>query len=152
MKVILLQDVENVGKKADIQEVADGYARNFLFPKNLAEPATEAAIKQLAQEKEAAAKQAEADLQATEATVAQLDGQEIEIAVKADESGKLFGALTAVKIAKAMKEKGFEVAKNQIKIKEPIKEVGDYEITIEFPHGLEAGIKVIVVEEAKESL
>lgn len=145
----MLRDVEKLGDKYDVKEVADGYARNFLFPQNFAEPATKAALKQLESKKEAAAKEAEEDLAATETMVAGLDGQEIEITAKIDENGKLFGSITAVKIAKAFKDKGFNVQKKQVKLVEPIKEVGDYDITLEFPHGLEAKIKVIVAEEIK---
>ncbi len=152
MKVILLKDIEKLGKKGEVKEVADGFARNYLFSKKLAELASEASLKRLAQEKEVMAKKAEADLQATELLVSQLDGQEIEITAKTDEGGKLYGALTPVKIAKVLKEKGFNVSKNQIKVTEPIKESGEHEIALEFPHGLEATIKIIVTEEAGEIL
>ncbi len=150
MKVILLQDVENLGIKNDIKDVADGFARNFLFPKNLAKPATEAAIKQSEQEKELMAKKAEEDLAATELVVSQLDGQEIEILAKTEENGKLYGSITAAKIAKALKDKGFDIKLKQVKLAEPIKEAGEKEVIIEFSHGLEAKIKIIVTEEAKE--
>jgi large subunit ribosomal protein L9 len=152
MQVILLQDVEKLGKKFDVKEVADGYARNFLLPNNLVKPATEEALKQLEAEKEAAAKKAESELRETEGAVAQLDGQEVEISTKVDESGKLFGSITAVKMAKILKDKGFNVSKNQIKLAESIKEVGEYDIVVEFPHRLEAKIKIIVTEEAKEDI
>ncbi len=152
MKVILLQDIEKLGKKFDVKEVADGYARNFLLPNNLVKPATEEALKQLMAEKEAAAKKAELELRETEGAVAQLDGQEVEVNTKVDESGKLFGSITVVKMAKILKDKGFNVSKNQIKLAEPIKETGEYDIVVEFPHGLEAKIKIIVVEEKKEEI
>lgn len=152
MKVILLQDVEKLGKKFDVKEVADGYARNFLLPKNLVKPATEEALKQLEAEKEAAAKKAEEELKATEEIVERLDNQEIEIIAKIDENGKLYGSLTALKIARVLKDKGFDVSKNQIKLKEPIKEVGEYDIIVEFPHGLEAKVKIIVVEEVEKEV
>lgn len=150
MKVILLQDIPKIGKKFDVKEVADGYARNFLLPKGLIKPATEEALKTLEAEKLAAAKKAEEELKMVEQTVSQLDGQEIEIFSKADESGKLFGAITPLKIAKVLKEKGFEAKKNQIKIAEPIKTIGEHEITLEMEHGLEAKIKLIVSEQLKE--
>lgn len=152
MKVILLQDVEKLGKKFDVKEVADGYARNFLLPKNLVKPATEEALKQLEAEKEAAAKKAEEELKATEEIVERLDNQEIEIIAKIDENGKLYGSLTALKIARVLKDKGFDVSKNQIKLKEPIKEVGEYDMVVEFPHGLEAKVKIIVVEEVEKEV
>lgn len=150
MKVILLKDVEKLGSKFDVKDVADGYARNFLFPNELAEPATEAALKQLEQQKEAEVKKAEADLALTESLVSQLDGQEIEISSKVDDGGKLYGSITAAKIAKTLKEKGFNVKSKQIKLAEPIKETGEFEVTLELPHGLEAMVKIIVAEEAKE--
>lgn len=152
MKVIFLQDVEKLGKKFDVKEVADGYARNFLLPKGLVKPATEEALKQLKAEKEAAAKKAEEELKATEEIVERLDNQEIEIVAKIDENGKLYGSLTALKIARVLKDKGFDVSKNQIKLKETIKEVGEYDIIVEFPHGLEAKVKIIVTEEKKEEI
>jgi len=150
MKVILLQDIPKIGKKFDVKEVADGYARNFLLPEGLIKPATEEALKILEAEKAAAAKKAEEELKEAEKTVSQLDGQEIELFAKADESGKLFGAITPLKIAKVLKEKGFEAKKSQVKIPEPIKTIGEHEITLEMEHGLEAKIKLIVSEQLKE--
>lgn len=152
MKVILLKDINKLGKKFDIKDVADGHARNFLIPKKLAKPATEAAVKAIETEKEAAEAMAVLDLKATEEIVANLDGQEIEIPAKVSEEGKLYGALTPLKISKALQGKEFKIKKSQIKIAEPIKEIGEYEVIIEFAHGLEAKIKVIVTEEAKEEL
>lgn len=152
MKVIILKDIEKLGKRFDIKEVADGYARNFLLPQGLVKPATDEALKQLEMEKAAVAQKAEEELKMTEGVVAQLDGQEIEFFTKADESGKLYGAITPLKIAKVLKEKGFEVKKNQIKISEPIKAIGDYEIILEMEHGLEAKIKLIVFEQLSEKL
>lgn len=152
MKIILLCDVEKLGKKFDVKEVADGYARNFLFPKGLAKPATEAALKTLEAEKAAAEAVAEADLKNTEALVATLDGQEIEMSAKIGDDGKLYGSITPLKICKALQEKGFDVKKSQIKSQEPIKEIGEHDVLLELPHGLEAKIKVIVTEEVKETL
>lgn len=149
MKVILLKDVPKVGKKFDIKEVADGFARNFLILKKLAKPATGAAIKALEIERAMVEAVAEMDLKQTEELVAVLDGQEIEIAVKVSNDGTLYGGLTSLKISKILQEKGFKVKKNQVKLMEPIKEIGDHEVTLEFDHGLEAKIKIIVSEEIK---
>jgi len=149
MKVILLRDVEKLGKRFDVKDVADGYARNFLLPKGLAKQATEAAIKQSEIEKKAAELAAEMDLKVAEEGVVALDGQEIEIKAKISEDGKLYGAITPVKLVKILKEKGFEIKKNQIKLSTPIKEVGEYDVALELSHGLEATIKIIVVEEEK---
>lgn len=152
MRVILLQDIEKIGKKFDVKEVADGYARNFLLPRRLAKVVDEAALKQLEEEKEKIVKKAETELKGIQELVAQLDDQEIEMKVKVDENGKLFGSITVVKIAKALKDKGFNVSKNQIKLAQPIKEIGEYDVIFNFPHGLEAKIKVIVVEEVKKQI
>ncbi len=150
MKVILMKDVPNIGKKDEVKEVADGYARNFLIPKKLAKIATSEELMRLEEKIKQKAQLAEADLQATEQMVAMLDGQEIEIKAKADKNGKLYGAINEAKIIKALKERGFKIAKKQIRLEQPIKELGDYDITIEFPHNLEANIKLAVIEEIEE--
>lgn len=153
MKVILLQDIESLGKKGDIKNVADGHARNFLFPKNLAKPATKEAIKELEKEKETETQQAEEELKKIEEIVSQMDGLEFDVLEKIDESGKLYGSINEIKIVKIIKDKGFNIKKKQIKIPQPIKETGEYPVTITFDHGLEAEIKLIVLEEKpKEEL
>lgn len=147
MKVILQQDIENLGKKYDIKSVADGYARNFLIPKGLVRPATKEALEELEKLRENLAKKAEEELKIIQEIVLRLDGLEIEIPVKIGDDGKLYGSVTSARILEKLKEKGFDVKKIQIQLKEPIKEVGEYPILINFDHGLEAEIKVIVVEE-----
>src|SRR3989338_9888826 len=150
MQVILSQDVPKVGKKNEVKEVADGYARNFLIAKGLAKPATEAALKQLELIKAELARQAEEDLKIQENVVSQIDGQEFEIISKADGTGKLYGSITPVKVAKILKDKGFDISKNNVKLEVPIKTIGEHEIDLELNHGLEAKIKLIINEEPKE--
>lgn len=147
MKVILLQDIENLGKKDDVKEVADGYARNFLLPRSLAEPATDSVLAKLEFRKKEAAQKAEEELAQYQQIVSAIDGIEIEIPAKISEEKKLYGAITATQIVKILKEKGFNVAKQQIKMDDAIKELGEYDVVLEFAHGLEAKIKIIVVEE-----
>ena len=148
MKVILLKNVEGVGKKGEIKNAADGHARNFLIPNKLAIIATDKAIKGLEDEKEAEAKRAEQELQHVEEIVSQIDGLEIEIPTKVDDAGKLYGSINDQKISQLFKERGFDIKKHQIKIPQPIKEIGEYPITIAFDHGLEAEIKLIIIDEA----
>ena len=148
MKVILLKDVENLGKKGDVKTVANGHARNFLIPKKLVQIATKEALKELEQQKEQEAHEAEEALKKIEEIVSQIDGLELEILEKVDESGKLYGSINDVKICQLLKDKGFEVKKSQIKILQPIKEIGEYPVTISFDHGLEAEIKLIIIDEA----
>jgi len=147
MKIILLKNVEKLGKKGEVKNVADGYARNFLIPNKLAALATKSELAKLEKQKEIETEKAEEELKLYQKIASQIDGLEIEILVKINEEGNLFGAITASQIAEKLKEKNFEIKKEQIKLEEPIKEIGEYEVIVEFPHNLETKIKVIIVEE-----
>ena len=147
MKVILLQDVEKLGKKNDLKEVADGYARNFLIPNKMAVLATKPEIAKMEEQKKIDIQKAEKELAIFQETASQLDGLELEMAAKADDDGKFFGAITAIKIVEKLNKQGFKIKNNQVKIVEPIKEAGEYETLIELPHNLEVKIKVIAVIE-----
>jgi len=147
MRIILLQDVENLGKKYDVKEVASGYARNFLIPKGLAKIATKENLKWLENQKEIEVKKAEEELKKVQEIATNIDGQEIIISVKVGEEGQLFESITSQKIYEKLKELGFEIKKSQIDLTEPIKELGEYPVKIKFEHNLEAEIKIIVVEE-----
>jgi large subunit ribosomal protein L9 len=147
MKVILLKDVEKLGKKGEVKNVADGYARNFLIPNKMVVLATKAELIKAEEQKKIAAQKAEEELKIYQGLASQIDGLELEIPVKVGEDEKLFGAVTSIQLAEKLKEKGFEIKKEQIKLESPIKEIGEYEATIEFPHNLETKIKVIIVEE-----
>ncbi len=150
MKVILLQDVENLGKKYEVKEVKDGYARNFLFPNKLAKPATEKALKWLEMQKEMEAKKAEETLKKIQDSATGIDGQEVIIPVKVGEAGQLFESITSQKISEKLKEIGLDIKKNQILLEEPIKEMGEFPIKIKFEHNLEAEIKVIITKEEEK--
>ncbi len=147
MKVILLEDIENIGKRYEVKEVADGYARNFLIPKNLIKLATEKNLKWLEIQKGQLEKEAEQSLKQIEEIVSKIDGQEITLAVKIGQEGQLFESITSQKIADKLKETGFEIRKNQIILENPIKEVGEFPIKIKFDHNLEAEIRIIITEE-----
>ena len=147
MRVILLQDVENLGKKYEIKEVKNGYARNFLIAKGLAKPVTEEALKWLELQNEIEAKKAEEELKKVQEIASAIDGQEIIIPVKIGQENQLYESITNQKIAEKLKELGFDVKKNQIDLPEPIKEIGEFPIKIKLEHNLEAEIKVIIVEE-----
>lgn len=149
MKVILLKDIESLGKRNEVKRVADGYARNFLLPRALAVLATAEELKKNDELKEAEAKQAEEELLLFQEIAGQVDGLELEITAKVNEEGNLYGAITEAQIAEAITAKGFAVKKEQIKLETPIKELGEYEITITFPHNLEAKVKLIVISEER---
>lgn len=144
MKVILLQDVEGLGKKYEIKEVKNGYARNFLLPEKLARPATKEALKWLSDQKEVIEKEAEEDLKKAQDLASKLDGSELNIEVKVGEDGQLFESVSSQKIIEKLKELGFDVKKSQVKLEAPIKELGEFPVSISLDHNLEAEIKLIV--------
>lgn len=147
MKVILLQDIDKLGKKYEIKEVKNGYARNFLIAKGLVKPATKEALKWLKIQKEIIEKKAEEKLKEIQQKVSQIDGMEIIIPVKIGKKGELFEKITRQKIAEKIKEMGFEINKNQIELEKPIEKIGEFLIKVIFEHNLEAEIKIIVNEE-----
>ena len=147
MKVILLKDIQNLGKKYEIKELSDGYARNYLFPNKLAKPVNESTLKWLQIQKEKEEKRAEEELRKAQEKASKIDGQEIVIPVKVGKEKQLFQSVTAKKIADKLKELGYDIKKTQIELEKPIKELGEFPVKIKFEHNLKAEIKVIVVEE-----
>jgi large subunit ribosomal protein L9 len=150
MKVILLQDVENVGKKYEIKDVKSGYARNFLIPTGMAKPATANSMKWLETQREIEEKKAEEELKKTQGVASAMDGQEVIISVKVGDEQQLFESITVQKIAEKLKELGFEIKKNQIGLEKPIKELGEFPVKIKFEHNLECEIRVIITEDKSE--
>ena len=147
MKVILLQDVEKVGKKFDVKEVADGYARNFLLARNLAKQATPEALEWLEMQKELLSQKSEEELKRTQELASGLDDLEVPLQVKVGEEGQLFESINAQKISERLREMRYDVKKSQIKLKEPLKETGEFPVKIALDHNLEAEIRVIITEE-----
>jgi large subunit ribosomal protein L9 len=147
MKVIFLKDVPK-GKRGEIKEVADGYARNFLFPKGMALPATPSATKEakllLDKKVEHQTRQQE-----EQSKVAQeLEGKELQFKAKAGAKGRLHGAITSADIAEELSRvTGLEIDKKRVEMDEPLHQLGDYEIVINLGTGSVAKIKVIIEEE-----
>jgi large subunit ribosomal protein L9 len=127
MKIILLQDVQNIGSKDDVLTVKDGFGRNFLIPQKMAIVATESAQKVLAENiRQRAHKEAKLKSQAME-LAEKLQNKQVVIATKTSSSGKIFGSVNTIQLAEAINKKGFEIDRKQIKISEDsIKEVGKY--------------------------
>ncbi len=146
MKVILLKDIEKLGKRLDVKDVKKGYARNYLIPNDLARPVTKEMLEWLSIQKEITQKKQEDELKKTQALVAEIDGRELSFSMKVGDKGQLFESLTAQKIKDALKEEGFEILKEQIQLKEPIKELGEFPVKINFDHNLESVIKIVIVE------
>lgn len=147
MKVILLQDVEGLGKKYEIKEVKNGHARNFLLPKKLVRATTKQALKWLSDQKEVIEKVAEEDLKKSQVLASELDGLELNIIVKTGDEGQLFESINSQKIVEKLKEMGFEIKKSQVKLIDPIKALGEFPISISLEHNLDVELKVIVSSE-----
>lgn len=147
MKVILLQDIEGLGKKYEVKEVKPGHARNLLLPQKLAKAATKEALKWLSDQKEVIEKEATEDLKKSQEMASQLDGFELSVEMKIGDEGQLFESVSAQKIVEKLKEAGFEIKKSQVKLPEPIKELGEFPVSISLAHNLEAEIKVIITGE-----
>ncbi len=148
MRVILLEDIENIGTKYDVKELKDGYARNFLMPKKLVKLATERNLKWLESIKEIEENKSKQELKGVQEIATKLDGLEIIMPVKVGEENQLFESINTQKIADKIKELGFEIKKTQIVLKDAIKEVGEFPIKIKFEHNLEAEVRIIITEEA----
>ena len=148
MKVVLLQEVKKLGKKGDILEVADGYARNFLLPKKLAAPATADTLNQLQQQKAAVADRQKRQLEEAKLLASQLAKIEVKVAAKAGEGGKLFGAVTTKDVADAAKaQHGLELDRRKMDIPEPIKNLGPAAVVLKLHPEVTTEIKIQVVGE-----
>ena len=145
MKCILLADVKGLGKKDDIVEVNDGYARNFLLKKKLACEATADNMNKNKLKKGAEAEQARRLLEEAKANGKLLDGKTVKLEVKTGEGGRLYGAVTAMDVAEAIKKAGFEVDKKNVDIKNPIKACGTYEVTAKLHAKVSVKVNVEVV-------
>jgi large subunit ribosomal protein L9 len=147
VKVILKQDLPKLGKKGEVKEVAEGYARNMLFPRGLAEEATAQRMKEL--ERRSLLQQSKNRRLETEslARAEQLNQQLLTFKLAAGEGGRLFGSVTAADIAEALHKQGYEVDKKKILLAEPIKAVGRHPVSIKLHQGVRAEITVQVEKE-----
>lgn len=147
MKVILLKDVKGKGKKGQVVNVSDGYARNFLFPKNLAEEATNTSLNILNKKNEIERKQKLAEVEEAQRQAENLKNKEITIKAKSGENGKLFGAITNKDISVELKKKfNIDVDKKKI-VMETIKLAGAYDIEVKLYAEVSAKMKVVVLSE-----
>lgn len=146
MKVILLDNIKGVGKKDEVINASDGYARNFLFPKKLAVEANSENMSKLNNKKEANNYRKDLEKQAAEETAKKLKGILLKINVKAGENGKIFGGVTAKEIADTLKaQANIEVDKKKIELKEQIKTLGTFSINIKLYEGVTGVLKVDVL-------
>ena len=146
MEVILNKDVESIGKAGCVVNVKEGFARNFLFPHNLAKPATEASLKKLAQEKTAHAAQLAKVKEGLLVVKNKLEQFSLNISALAQDGEKLYGSIHAQEIAEALKSKGFLIDRNTIDLTEPIKSLGEYEIKVKLHPEIIAKFKLSVTK------
>ena len=146
MKVILTQDIKGVGKKDEIINANDGYARNFLFPKKLAVPADSKNMSLLQGRKDSANYKKEQEIEKANEIKEKLSKIMLTIKVKAGENGKIFGSITSKEIATELKiQKNIEIDKKKINLKEPIKELGTFNIEIKLYEGVIGTLKINII-------
>lgn len=149
MKVILLQDVKSLGKKGEIVNVNDGYARNFILPKKMGVEATGKNLNDLKLQKNNEKKVAQEQLEAAKVLAEKLGQGKVELAIKVGEAGRAFGSVSSKEIAAAVKEQmGLDVDKKKIQLKETIKSLGTHIVPVKLHPEVTAELKVTVKEEA----
>lgn len=146
MKVILREDVDKLGRMGDLVNVADGYARNFLLPRNMAALATTKNIKSLEHEKRVIADRVKKEKMAAEEEAKKISAVSVSIPVQVGEEGKLFGSVTSKDIADAIAAQGFEIDKRRIQLEKPIKEIGTFMVPVKVHHDVIAQVKVEVIK------
>ncbi len=147
MKVILKQDVKGTGKKGEILDVSDGYAKNFLLKKGLAEQASSVAVNSLKLQKEAEERRRAEEIREIRELAKKMDKSKVTVSIKCGENGKVFGSVTSKEIASRLAEQGFDVDKKKILLKDAIKTVGDYAVEIRLMEGVSAKVFVTVIPE-----
>ena len=147
MQIILQEDVEKLGTRGEVVDVAPGYARNFLLPKKLALEASPGNIKRLEKIRATLAKRTATEKQAAEQQAALLSQVTLNFTRKAGENDQLFGSVTSADLADGLKAQGFEIDKRRIQLDEPIKILGEKAVTVKLVHGINAEFKVIVAKE-----
>lgn len=148
MKLVLIDEVENLGSAGDVVTVKDGYGRNFLIPQGKAVVATKGAIKSIEENNKQAFKKREALLKEAKSTADKLAATSVTITVNAGEDGKLFGTVTNVHVADALNEKGFEVDRRKVTI-DDVKHLGEYVAQVQVQGDIKAEVKVWVVKSEK---
>lgn len=148
MRVILLEDVEGLGTKGDLVEVADGYGRNYLVPRGLAEEATKGNIKSLEQRRQALLRRAEQERAAAQAQAERINAATVTVLARAGEKGRLFGSVTTADIAEAVQEQlGIEIDRRRVQLDEPIRAIGSYEVPVKLHQDVTATIRLTVQAE-----
>ena len=147
VEILLMAKVDGLGIEGDVVRVADGYARNFLFPKGLAAQVTEGKKRQIEKARQERLAAMAKEIDAAKELAAKLKDASVTIAVKTAESGKLFGSVDAAQIADTLNEQGFALDKALLNLAEPIKEIGFFDVAVKLHADVTATVKVSIVDE-----
>lgn len=145
VKLILTESVHSLGEAGDLVRVKPGYARNYLLPQGKAILATASRVKELEHNQRIVAEKAARALKDLQGAKARLDDVTLEVTARAGAEGKLFGSVTSAQIAEHLAERGFEIDRRRIELKEPIKEVGEHQVPIRLHREIQASVKLIVI-------
>jgi large subunit ribosomal protein L9 len=151
MELLLKEDVESLGLRGELVKVRPGYGRNYLLPRGLAIQATPGNVRQIEMQRRALLKKEATEKAAAEAQAELLSRETLTFARLAGEQGTLFGSVTSIDIANALKERGFELDRRRIVLKDPIKELGESEVSIKLHREVTAPIKVVVTRETESA-
>ncbi|HUO58297.1 MAG TPA: 50S ribosomal protein L9 [bacterium] len=144
MKVLMKSDVPKIGKKGEVLEVKEGYARNFLIPNGLAIEASGGALKQVEEEKKAVDRKKAKEKEEAQELANKIKGLTITLRHKAGDEGRLFGSITSAEIAEALKQKGHDLDRKKVVLDDPIRLVGEYQVKIKLHSEVTASLRVIV--------
>ncbi|WP_353948814.1 50S ribosomal protein L9 [Sporolactobacillus sp. Y61] len=147
MKVIFVKDVKGKGRSGEIKEVSEGYARNYLFPQNLAVAANKSSLSQLAARKRKKKQNEEKERQEAESLKAKIEKVTVELQAKSGEGGRLFGSITSKQIAQALKKMDITIDKRKIDLAEPIRSLGYTDVPLKLHPDVTAKVKVHVQEQ-----
>jgi large subunit ribosomal protein L9 len=148
-KLLLRQDVDDLGARGEIVRVRSGYARNYLLPRKLAVEATASNVKQIEQERAALLKKEAAERSTAEGQAEQIRSQVLEFKRKSGETGALYGSVTSMDIAEALKQRGYEIDRHRIHLTEPIKRLGDFNVPVRLHRSVSIDLQVKVVPEGE---
>jgi ribosomal protein L9 len=147
MKLILRKDIEKLGKVGDVITAKDGYARNYLIPRDIAFLASESNVRALEEEKKQVSRKMEKEKKSSEVLAGELEKTSVTIKMKVGEDDKLFGSVTSQMIADALKEKGVTLDKRQIELEDTLKSLGIFDVNVKLAGGVAGKVKVWIVRE-----
>lgn len=147
MKIILLEDVKDMGKKGDMVEAKAGYARNYLIPRGLAAEATQSNVTELKHQRHAKSKKAAKALARAQELKGKMEEEVLNMKVKAGEGGRIFGSVTTMDISAGLKELGYTVDKKRVVLDQPLKTLGEHKVKLKLHHEVEAEIRLLLVGE-----